>query len=186
MGCITKQFLNKTWILSDHSVPGPCLHMIFSPQSISTPKWLSQKNRKKYICACDDNGRYEVSKLDKNSDFYGFGPWFLDHNKHNKMKIYFFLHNSTHIFRKWKKKYFNNVLDTYICFQSGNFIQWVTFCPKRALIRDLISGKWVGIFGKKITWYQMLSFSTKYWKWRKFEDITPSLTLFCLDFSENG
>ena len=91
------------------------------------------KNQKK-VCASDGHGRYEVSKFDKNSAFCGFGPWFLDNNKHKKVKIYFFLYNSTHIFRKWKKKCFNNVLDTYICFQISNFIQWVTFCPKRAKI----------------------------------------------------
>ena len=69
-----------------------------------------------------------LPNVDENSDFWGFRLWFLDSNMYKKVKIYFFLYNSTHIFKKWKKKYFNNVLDTYICFQSSNFIQWVTFC----------------------------------------------------------
>ena len=61
-----------------------------------------------------------------------------------------------------KKKYFNNVLDTYICFQSSNFIHWVTFCPKRAKIQAPISWEQVGI-------------TENDWKWRKFEDITSRL-----------
>ena len=103
------------------------------------------KNQKK-VCASDGHGRYEVSKFDKNSDFCGFRPWFLDNNKHKKIKIYFFLYNSTHIFRKRKNKY---------------FIQWVTFCPKRAKIQTPISGEQVGILGKKFIRCQMSSFSTK-------------------------
>ena len=124
------------------------------------------KNQKK-VYASDGHGRYEVSKFDKNSDFCGFRPWFLDNNKHKKVKIYFFLYNSTHIFWKWKKEYFNNVLDTYICFQSSNFIQWVFFCPKRANIWAPISGKQVGILGKKFTRCQISSFSTKLLKTKK-------------------
>ena len=113
------------------------------------------KNQKK-VCASDDHGKY------KNSDFCGFGPWFLDNNKHRKVKICFFLYNLSHIFRKWKRKCFNNVLDTYICFQSSNFIQWVTFCPKRAKMWAPISWERVGILGKKFTKCQLSSFSTKY------------------------
>ena len=141
--------------------------MIFAPQSISTPKWLSQKPEKS-----DGHGRYEVSKFDKNSDFCGFKPWFLNENKHKKVKIYFFLYNSTHISRKGKKKYFNNVLDTYICFQSSNFIQWVTFCPKRAKIRAPISGEQVGILGRNWPGANFHYLVQTNWKRRKFEDIT--------------
>ena len=119
-----------------------------------------------------DYGRYEVPKFDKNSDFCGFGPWFLHNNKHKKVKIYFFLYNSTHIFRKWKKKYFNNVIDTYIWFQSSNFIQWVTFCPKRAKIWAPISGERVGILGKKLPGAKYRHLVQNNWKQRKFEDIT--------------
>ena len=139
------QALACTWFL---------LHRVLEP-----PNGF-HKNQKK-VCASDGHRRYEVSKFDENSDFCGFEPWFLDNNKHKKVKIYFFLYNSTHIFRKWKMKYFNNVLDTYICFQSSNFIQWVTFCPKRAKIRAPISWERVGILGKKFTRCQMSSFSTK-------------------------
>ena len=149
MGCIAKQFLNKDWILSDHAVPGPCLHMIFLLHRVLVPPNGFHNNQKK-VCASDGHERYEVSKFDKNSAFCGFGPWFLDNNKHKKVKICSFLYNSTHTFRKWKKKCFNNVLNTYICFQSSNFIQWVTFCPKRAKIWAPISGEQVGIFGEKI------------------------------------
>ena len=132
------------------------------------------KNQKK-VCASDGHGRY-----DKNSDFCGFGPWFLDNNKHKKVKICFFLYNSTHIFRKWKKKCFNNVLDTYICFQSSNF----TFCPKRVKIWAPISWEQVGILGKKFTRCQISCYLVQNnWKQRKFEDITSRL---CLYFSENG
>ena len=107
------------------------------------------KNQKK-VCESDGHGRYEVSKFDENSDFCGFGSWFLDNSKHKKIKICFFLYNSIYTFRKWKKKCFNNVLDTYICFQSSNFIQWVTFCPKRAKIQVPTSWERVGILGEKI------------------------------------
>ena len=137
-------------ILSDHSVPGPCLHMIFLLHRVLVPPNCFHKNQKK-VCTSDGHGRYEVSKFDKNSDFCGFGPLFLDNNKHKKVKTYFFLYNSTHIFRKWKKKYFSNVPDTCISFQSSNFIPWVTFCSKRAKIRAPVSWERVGILGAKFT-----------------------------------
>ena len=147
MGCIAKQFLNKNWILSDYSVPDPCLHMIFAPQGVSTPNGF-HKNQKK-ICVSDNHGRYEVSNFDENSDFCGFKPWFLDNNKHNKVKICFFLYNWTHIFRKWKKTYFNDVIDTYISFQSSNFIQESLFALKGQNLGPNIWGmSWN--FGKKI------------------------------------
>ena len=139
------QALACTWFL---------LHRVLVPSN------GFHKNQKK-VCASDGHGRYEVSKFHKNSDFCGFGPWFLDDKKHKKVKICFFLYNLTHIFRKWKTKYFNNVVDTYICFQSSNFIQWVTFCPKRAKIQAPISWERVRILGKKFTRWQMSSFSTK-------------------------
>ena len=139
------QALACTWFL---------LHRVLVPSN------GFHKNQKK-VCASDGHGRYEVSKFDENSDFCGFRPWFLDNKKHKKVKICFFLYNIIHIFRKWKTKYFNNVVDTYICFQSSNFIQWVTFCPKRVKIRAPISWEWATILGKKFTRWQMSSFSTK-------------------------
>ena len=135
------------------------------------------KNQKK-VCASDGHGRY-----DKNSDFCGFGPWFLDNNKHKKVKICFFLYNSTHTFRKWKKKCFNTVLDTYIHFQSSNF----TFHPKKGQNSgpNIFGTSWD--FGEKI--YQVPNVIIQYKIIKNKENLKtslPSLTLFCLDFSENG
>ena len=140
------------------------------------------KNQKK-VCASDGHGRYEVSMFDKNSDFYGFRPWFLDNNKHKKVKFYFFLYNSTHIFRKWKKKCFNNVLGTYICFQSSNSIQCVTFCPKRAKIRPQYLGNKLEFQEKNLPGAKCHHLVQNNWKRRKFGDITSRL---CLYFWENG
>ena len=139
------QFLACTWFL---------LHIVLVP-----PNGF-HKNQKK-VSASDGHRRYEVSKFDKNWNFCGFKPWFLGNNKHKKVKVCFFLYNSTHVSRKWKKKCFNNVLDTYISFQISNFIQWVTFCLKRAIIRASISGEQIGNLGKKFIRCQMSSFSTK-------------------------
>ena len=110
------------WVITlSHALAGTwfLLHKVLVPPN-GFPK--NQKKVCASDCASDSHGRCEVSKFDENPDFCGFGPWFLDNNKHKKVKIYFFLYNSTHIFRKWKKKYFNNVLDTYTCFHSSNFI----------------------------------------------------------------
>ena len=119
------------------------------------------KNQKK-VCASDDHGRYEVSKFDKNSDFYGFRPWFLDNNKHKKVKIYF-SYIIQPIFSENEKRNTPTMFVTHIlAFKvSSSLIQWVTFCHKRVKIRAPIPGKWVGILGKKFTRCQMSSFSTK-------------------------
>ena len=67
------QALTCTWFL---------LHWVLAPQN------GFHKNQKK-VCPRDGHERYEVSKFDKNSAFCGFGPWFLDNNKHKKKKFAF-------------------------------------------------------------------------------------------------
>ena len=181
MGCVAKQFLNKNWILSNHSVPGFCLHMIFARQSISTPKWLSQKPEKS---TCEwwpwEIWSFEVGQKFK---FLWFQAMISRQQQAYKGQNLLFFYNSTHIFRKWKKTYFNNVLDTYICFQSSNFIQWVTFCSKRAKIRPPVSWEWVGILGKNLAGAKCHHLVQNNWKQRESEDIIPWL---CPYFSENG
>ena len=143
------------------------------------------KNRKKYICASDDHGRYEVSKFDKNLDFYGFGPWFLDHNKHNKVKIYFFLLILC-IFSENEKRNTSTMFFIHIfAFKVAISFSESIFALKGPKFGPQYLGNELEYWEKKLPGTKCHHLVQNNWKRRKFEDVTPSLTLFCLDFSEN-
>ena len=185
MGCITKQFLNKNWILSDHSVPGLCLHMIFAPQSISTPKWVTPKNPKK-VRASDGHKRYEVSKFNKGSIFYGFGSWFLDNNKHKTSKFTFSCKNQPIVSEneKWNT---STIFSTHIfAFKVAISFSESLFALKgRNSGPNILGMSWN--FGKKIYQVPNVTIQNKITENKEnLKTSLPRLTLFCLNFSEHG
>ena len=173
MGCIAKQFLNFC--------PRPLLVHDFCSR-VLVPSNSFHKNQKK-VCASDSHGRHEVQSLTKIQIFMVSGHDFYTTASIRRSKFAFSCIIQPILSEKWKKKCFNTVLDTYIRFQSSNF----TFHPKKGQNSgpNIFGTSWD--FGEKI--YQVPNVIIQYKISKNKENLKkslPSLTLFCLDFSENG
>ena len=130
----------KIEFLSRHSVRGPCLHMIFAPPSVLVPshppppppaKWLSLKPEKSIHVQVMAMGDMKSQSLTKIQIFVLLSHDFQTTTSIKRSNFAFSCIIQPTFSENEKKKYFNNVLDTYIFLQSSNFIHRVTFSPKK-------------------------------------------------------